>query len=111
MNFCVFFFSVHNFFNPQPVKGAGLYLLRFIMHDWSDERAKVILKHLRDAADPSSKLILFDRIAVHTCESSFFTLASGNEVPYPLLPCLGIAGAGSATCMDFQVFFFLISCF
>jgi hypothetical protein len=73
------------------------------MHDWPDELAKVILKHLRDAADPSSKLIIFDSLAVHTCESSSITLASGNKVPYPLLPCLGIAGAGFATCMDFQV--------
>lgn len=73
------------------------------MHDWPDEAAKVILKHLRDAADPSSKLIVFDSLAVHTCESSSITSASGNKVPYPLLPCLGIAGSGFSTCMDFQV--------
>jgi hypothetical protein len=96
-------FSVHNFFTPEPVKGAGLYFLRFIMHDWPDRDAKVILKHLRDAASSSSKLIICDSLAVHTCESSAVTVASGNKAPYPLLPCLGIAGAGFVTDLDLQV--------
>jgi O-methyltransferase domain len=98
-----FSFAVHNFFNPQPTKGAGLYLLRSIIHDWPDQDAKIILKRLRDAANPSSKLIIFDLLAVHTCEASSVTLASGNKVPYPLLPCLGIAGVSFVTLLDIKV--------
>jgi len=98
-----FSFAVHDFFNPQPTKGAGLYLLRSVIHDWPDQDAKIILKHLRDAADPSSKLIIFDLLAVHTCEASSVTSASGNKVPYPLLPCLGVAGAGFISGLDIKV--------
>lgn len=29
-------FMPHDFFNEQPVKGADVYLLRFILHDHSD---------------------------------------------------------------------------
>ncbi|KAG6848863.1 hypothetical protein H0H93_013351 [Arthromyces matolae] len=55
--------EVNNFFTPQPVKGAAVYFLRVVIHDWSDDYAKKILKQLRDAASDSSKLVLFDTVA------------------------------------------------
>lgn len=27
----------HDFFTPQPVEGADIYLFRWILHDWSDK--------------------------------------------------------------------------
>jgi len=36
-------FTSHNFFQPQPVKGADVYLLRFILHDHPDRYGFVIL--------------------------------------------------------------------
>lgn len=35
----------HEFFTPQPVKGARLYYFGSIFHDWSDEKSQTILTH------------------------------------------------------------------
>lgn len=45
---------VHDFCDPQPVKGAKVYYMRYILHDWSDDRCRPVLALLRDAmADDS----------------------------------------------------------
>lgn len=46
-----------NFFECAP-QGADAYLLRFILHDWSDESAAAILRTLRRSMKPSATLIL-----------------------------------------------------
>ncbi|GAA5864154.1 hypothetical protein JCM8547_005156 [Rhodosporidiobolus lusitaniae] len=51
---------VHDFFQPQPVKYADVYFLRAIIHDWADEYALQILRHLASAASPNSKLVLIE---------------------------------------------------
>ena len=48
----------HDFFNPQPVKGAKAYFLRFVLHDWPDKQAKEILQNIRDAMDEKSVLLV-----------------------------------------------------
>lgn len=57
----------HDFFQPQPTKGVGVFMLRHVLHDWSDAQAKVILDHLRAAATPSTKLVILDQIVPYTC--------------------------------------------
>ena len=51
----------HDFFTPQPQKGARAYYLRYILHDWNDESSRKILKHLRDAMDPEYSKILISQ--------------------------------------------------
>ena len=46
-----------NFFESAPTD-ADAYLLRFILHDWSDERAAAILRAVRRSMKPSATLIL-----------------------------------------------------
>lgn len=36
----------HDFMTPQPIRGADVYLLRWILHDWSDKYAIKILQNL-----------------------------------------------------------------
>ncbi|KAL2823580.1 S-adenosyl-L-methionine-dependent methyltransferase [Aspergillus cavernicola] len=48
----------HDFFSPQPVKGAKAYYLRLVLHDWPDKQAKLILGHLRNAMTPGSVLLI-----------------------------------------------------
>ncbi|KAJ0415149.1 S-adenosyl-L-methionine-dependent methyltransferase [Aspergillus carlsbadensis] len=48
----------HDFFTPQPIKGAKAYYLRLVVHDWPDKQAKIILEHIRDAMTPDSILLL-----------------------------------------------------
>ena len=52
----------HNFFAAQPVKGADVYLLRMILHDWKDPDAVKILKQLVDAAKPDSRILTMDMV-------------------------------------------------
>ena len=40
---------VHDFFTPQPVKGARLYFTHYILHDWDDEKCIQILKNTASA--------------------------------------------------------------
>lgn len=54
--------EAHNFFQEQPIRGASIYLLRFILHDYSDKYAARILKALVPALGQHSKILLFDGI-------------------------------------------------
>ena len=51
-------FMEHDFFQEQPVVGAEVYLLRWILHDWSDDYAVKILQALVPALRSGSKVIL-----------------------------------------------------
>lgn len=53
-------FSPHNFFDPQPVEGAEIYILRHICHDWSTENSIKILRQLVPAMKPGSKILLVE---------------------------------------------------
>ncbi|KAL2855717.1 S-adenosyl-L-methionine-dependent methyltransferase [Aspergillus pseudodeflectus] len=46
-------------FKEQPIKGAYIYFMKFVLHDWSDAQSLQILRHIRDAMTPGySKLII-----------------------------------------------------
>ncbi|GAA6006594.1 uncharacterized protein JCM10292_006002 [Rhodotorula paludigena] len=51
----------HDFFRPQPVQHAAVYLLRLILHDWADPLAHTILAHLRSAAGSDSRLVVIEQ--------------------------------------------------
>lgn len=55
----------HDFFTAQPnsCRGARVYYLHSILHDWDDHHAQEILQHIRDAMLPGySKLLINDVI-------------------------------------------------
>lgn len=53
----------HDFFTGQPVRGAKVYFLRHILHDWPDSDCLRILKEVRSAMQPGySKLIIHELI-------------------------------------------------
>jgi hypothetical protein len=99
--------AAHDIFEPQPIKDASVYFLRFIMHDWPDAYAKTILKLLRASAQPSTKLLLCDVLVPYAAPSNNqFSDIPGSEVPavpYPLLANLGTA-SNMAVMLDLQVF-------
>jgi hypothetical protein len=57
---------VHNFFEPQPVKGARVYYLHKVLHDWPDKQAVQILSNVRVAMAPDSILLLHDSVMPET---------------------------------------------
>lgn len=50
-----------SFFDGVPGEG-DLYVLKLIIHDWSDERASVILNNIRTEIPPDGTLLLIDGI-------------------------------------------------
>ncbi|KAH8703679.1 O-methyltransferase-domain-containing protein [Talaromyces proteolyticus] len=53
-------FVPHNFFDPQPVVGAEVYILRHICHDWSAENSVKIIRQIVTAMKPGSKILLVE---------------------------------------------------
>ncbi|KAJ7058337.1 S-adenosyl-L-methionine-dependent methyltransferase [Mycena amicta] len=114
-------FQVQDFFTPQPASITScsspvmIFLLRFILHNWNDQKAIEILTHLSAAAkarkqhnrEASTKIVIVETL---------ITLATRNvgdkheyedhkkpEVaPQPLLPNWGVAGA-QGYCLDMTV--------
>ena len=57
----------HDFFTPQPVRGARVYTLKSILHDWADDKALSILRNIAAAMQPGySKLWILDGIVPET---------------------------------------------
>ena len=55
-------FQEHDFFQPQPVRHAEIYLLRMILHDWPAEEAISILTNIAQVLKPGSRIIIMDTI-------------------------------------------------
>ena len=64
------------------------------MHDWPDNECLTILRHLRAAASPDSKLVIIDQILTYACRSDSSQAPGGvskSDVPAPLLANWGAA--------------------
>ena len=87
----------HDFFNTQPIINASVFLLRHILHDWSDPYCIKILTQLRQAAQPDTHLIIIDAVLQYSCPSDRkWKDVPGGEAPVapePLLPNFGIGKA------------------
>ena len=55
-------FMAHDFFTEQPVKGADVYFMRWILHDWSDVYSIRILRALIPALKKGAKVVLHEYI-------------------------------------------------
>ena len=53
-------FQSQNFFTEQTRKGADIYFLRMILHDWPDKYCIRILKNLIPALKPNAKILIND---------------------------------------------------
>ncbi|TCD62062.1 hypothetical protein EIP91_007521 [Steccherinum ochraceum] len=93
-------FQPHDFFGPQPVENAAVFLMRYILHDWSDPYCIKILSQLRASATPDTKLVVIDALLQNNCPSDGkWKHIRGGEAeiaPAPLLPNFGIAKSDEA---------------
>ncbi|KAI0057865.1 S-adenosyl-L-methionine-dependent methyltransferase [Artomyces pyxidatus] len=91
--------KVQNFFEPQAVKNAAVYFMRMVLHDWPNSKCIEILKAIRAAAGPTSKLVVFDIIMPYACPDP----AGLPPPPFPLLANLGLPVGGFLTAVDLQM--------
>lgn len=47
---------------------ANAYLLRWIIHDWDDDKAVTILENVRSAARPGARLVLVESVIPETAD-------------------------------------------
>jgi orsellinic acid C2-O-methyltransferase len=62
-------FVVGDFFESIP-SGVDAYVLKSVIHDWNDERSKVILRNCHRAMHPDARLLLIERIVPNRLEAS-----------------------------------------
>lgn len=53
---------VHDFMTEQPVKGARIYYLRDVLHDWPDHVCETILSRIIDAMSDQSVILIDDLV-------------------------------------------------
>jgi 6-hydroxytryprostatin B O-methyltransferase len=60
-------FQSHDFFTTQPTKGASIYFLKHILHDWPDPSSMSILRQIVEAMVPfkngkGSRILIMDSV-------------------------------------------------
>lgn len=55
--------SAGDFFRTVP-EGGSAYVMKWIIHDWDDEKATVILKNIHRAMDEKGKLLLIEMVVL-----------------------------------------------
>jgi len=76
-----------DFFREVP-GGGDAYILKHVIHDWDDERAKAILESCRRAMDPASKLLIVEGVYPPRIDASDESRgAASNDVN--MLVCTG----------------------
>ncbi|KAH7032987.1 O-methyltransferase-domain-containing protein [Microdochium trichocladiopsis] len=76
-------FSKHDMFQPQPVHGADIYMLKLIMHDYPDSEAIKIIRSQIPAMKRGSKLLIIEYIKVEASEDAEGKTASSSEASKP----------------------------
>jgi len=59
-----------DFFTSVP-EGGDAYIMKWIIHDWDDEKSITILKNCRKQMGPGNRLILVDCVVPETAEPHF----------------------------------------
>ncbi|KAA1472201.1 O-methyltransferase [Dentipellis sp. KUC8613] len=91
-------FQAYDFLgHEQPVKNADVLLLRAILHDWSDQYCIKILRNLREAATPHTRLLIIDHIISYACKDEAARDVPGVAKPLPPAPLLPHWGQASVT--------------
>ncbi|KAH6915508.1 O-methyltransferase-domain-containing protein [Coprinopsis sp. MPI-PUGE-AT-0042] len=83
-------FQTVDFFTQPPINGCNVYYLKHILHDWPDSKCLDILRNIRQAMTPDSRILIHDYIVQRATRDP---KDKGNrpQAPVPLLPNYGIA--------------------
>jgi len=62
-------FIAGDFFASAPAD-ADVYVLKSVIHDWNDERGRIILQRCREAMKPTARLLLLERVLSDRVEAT-----------------------------------------
>ncbi|KAL8791881.1 MAG: hypothetical protein Q9195_005543 [Heterodermia aff. obscurata] len=57
-------FMPHDFFDPQPIAGADVYIMRHICHNWSTENSARIIRAILPVLKAGSKILLVEVVVL-----------------------------------------------
>ncbi|ROT39597.1 S-adenosyl-L-methionine-dependent methyltransferase [Sodiomyces alkalinus F11] len=63
--------TAHNFFEPQPVRGAKFYFARGVLHNHPDHKVRVLLGNIKSAMAPDSVILLDEMVLPETGVNSY----------------------------------------
>ncbi|KAI0081993.1 S-adenosyl-L-methionine-dependent methyltransferase [Panus rudis PR-1116 ss-1] len=78
-----------DFLNESPKAGCDVYYLKSIIHDWADDKAKIILNNIQKVMKPTTRLILHEYVIQYAAPGAD---AQRTKAPQPLLPNFGEGG-------------------
>ncbi|KAG2039958.1 S-adenosyl-L-methionine-dependent methyltransferase [Suillus americanus] len=93
-----------DFLEDAPVVGKDVYYLRHILHNWPDAEATTILRNIRKAMGPSSRVLIHDCVMSHTLQRPGVGTNGLSVAPEPMLPNFG-AGSHNTYQMDLTMWF------
>ncbi|RYO96762.1 hypothetical protein DL763_003038 [Monosporascus cannonballus] len=62
---------VHNFFDPQPIKGAKFYFIRGVLHNHPDHKVRQLLENTKAAMGPDSVLLIDEMVLPESGVNSY----------------------------------------
>jgi hypothetical protein len=84
-------FEAGNFFKAVPI-GADIYVLKWVLHDWGDERCLRILHNCRAALPVDGRIVIIERLVPDPLEPG----PASNAVLRFDMAMLALGGAGTA---------------
>ncbi|THH16220.1 hypothetical protein EW146_g4386 [Bondarzewia mesenterica] len=90
-------FVPFDFLQESPVRGQDIYYIRQIIHDWPADDCVRILRNVREAMKPGSRVLIHEYI-LPSNSSGATSLTNGyvaEKAPEPLLPNYGFGGIRS----------------
>ncbi|KAG1854823.1 S-adenosyl-L-methionine-dependent methyltransferase [Suillus subalutaceus] len=93
-----------NFLEDAPVVGKDVYYLRHILHNWPDAEATSILRNIRKAMGPNSRVLIHDCVMFHTLQGPGVGTKGSSVAPEPMLPNFG-AGSHNTYQTDLTMWF------
>lgn len=72
---------VGDFFQSVP-GGSELYLVKSVLHDWADEQAVTILRHIHEALPPGGRVLIVEPVLPEVVDASPGTHAADGGATY-----------------------------